>query len=82
MSCQRRVEEEEEDEEEGKESKRSSGEGENIGGEVRQRRRNHEEEITLEDGSIVFERITPTQAFSVQREEELNGWSGGGEEMK
>ena len=38
--------------------------------------------ITLGDGSIVFERITPTQAFSNQQEEELNvrsgGWGGGG----
>lgn len=49
---------------------------------MRNRRRNHEEEITLGDGSIVFERITPTQAFSDQQDGVLNGWSGGGGKMK
>lgn len=39
-------------------------------------------EITLGDGSIVFELITPTQVFSNQQEEVLNGWSGGGGEDK
>lgn len=37
-------------------------------------------EITLGDGSIVFELITPTQASSNQQEEVLNGWSGVGGE--
>lgn len=51
--------------------------GGGIGEEV-----SHGKKITLGDGSIVFELITPTQAFSRQQEDELNGPSGGGEERK
>ncbi|KAK5851121.1 hypothetical protein PBY51_001940 [Eleginops maclovinus] len=65
------------DREEDKLKERAAGEGKSIGEEVSRGKK-----ITLGDGSIVFEPITPTQAFSRQQEEELNGPSGGGQEGK
>lgn len=77
INCQHYCEEEDK-EEEGKikESKQSSriyeGRWEQEGGTGRRK-------ITLGDRPFVFELITPTQAFSNQQEEALNGWSEGGE---
>lgn len=65
-----------------KESKRSSGKEEIQEGRWEWEGGITRKKITLGDGSIVLESITPTQAFSNEQEEELNDWIRGGEAIK